>query len=66
LDNTGIYKMKLCPLMPLIFIAAYLFVGISIAIADPQAALTGVIVLAAFMLLYFLGRMKNSNSVLKN
>jgi APA family basic amino acid/polyamine antiporter len=66
LDNTGIYKMKLFPLMPLIFIAAYLFVGISIAIADPQAALTGVIVLAAFMLLYFLGRMKNSNSVLKN
>jgi APA family basic amino acid/polyamine antiporter len=66
LDNTGIYKMKLFPLMPLMFIAAYLFVGISIAIADPQAALTGVIVLAAFMLLYFLGRMKNSNSVLKN
>jgi APA family basic amino acid/polyamine antiporter len=66
LDNTGIYKMKLFPLMPLIFIAAYLFVGISIAIADPQAALTGVIVLAAFMLLYFLGRKKNFNTVLKN
>ncbi|MEO5944168.1 MAG: APC family permease [Ferruginibacter sp.] len=66
LDNTGIYKMKLFPLLPLVFIAAYLFVGISITIADPQAALTGVIVLVAFMLIYFLVRRKNSNTVLKN
>ena len=27
LDGTGIYKMKLYPLLPLIFIAAYIFVG---------------------------------------
>ena len=54
LDGTGIYKMKLFPLMPLIFIAAYLFVGTSIAIADPKAALTGLGVLAAFVLIYFL------------
>lgn len=54
LDGTGIYKMKLFPLMPLIFIAAYLFVGTSIAIADPSAALTGVAVLAAFVVIYFI------------
>lgn len=54
LDGTGIYKMKLFPLMPLIFIAAYLFVGTSIAIADPSAALTGVAVLAAFVVMYFI------------
>ena len=54
LDNTGIYKMKLFPLMPVIFMLAYLFVGVSIAIADPKAAVTGIIVLAAFMLIYFL------------
>ncbi|MEQ1676804.1 MAG: amino acid permease [Chitinophagaceae bacterium] len=54
LDGTGIYKMKLFPLMPLIFIAAYLFVGTSIAIADPKAALIGIGVLAAFILIYFL------------
>jgi len=54
LDGTGIYKMKLFPLMPLIFMAAYLFVGISIAVADPSAALTGLGVLAAFVLIYFL------------
>jgi APA family basic amino acid/polyamine antiporter len=54
LDGTGIYKMKLFPLMPLIFMAAYLFVGISISIADPAAALTGLGVLAVFVLIYFL------------
>jgi basic amino acid/polyamine antiporter, APA family len=53
LDGTGIFKMKLFPLMPIIFIGAYLFVGTSIAIADPVAALTGVGVLAAFIIIYF-------------
>lgn len=54
LDGTGIYKMKLFPLMPVIFMLAYLFVGTSIAIADPTAALIGVGVLAAFILIYFI------------
>lgn len=54
LDGTGIYKMKLFPLLPVIFMTAYLFVGTSIAIDDPNAALTGVGVLAAFVLIYFL------------
>ncbi|MEJ8841172.1 APC family permease [Lacibacter sp. H375] len=54
LDGTGIYKMKLFPLMPIIFIAAYLFVGTSIAIADPSAALTGLGILAAFIVIYFI------------
>ncbi|MCX6318825.1 MAG: APC family permease [Bacteroidetes bacterium] len=53
LDGTGIYKMKLFPLMPVIFIAAYLFVGSSIAIADPKAALIGVAVLVGFIIIYF-------------
>lgn len=51
--NTGIYKMKLFPLMPLIFMAAYLFVGASITIADPQAALTGAVLLVLFAFIYF-------------
>lgn len=54
LDGTGIYKMKLYPLMPLIFILAYFLVAISIAISDPNAALTGAAVLGAFIVLYFL------------
>jgi basic amino acid/polyamine antiporter, APA family len=67
LDGTGIYKMKLYPLMPIIFIAAYLFVAGSITIADPKAALTGVAVLAAFIVLYFvLHKMKKNISEPEN
>src|SRR6476661_8931535 len=54
LDNTGIYKMKLYPLLPLIFMAAYIFVGISIFIDKPYTALTGLGILAAFIIIYFL------------
>jgi basic amino acid/polyamine antiporter, APA family len=54
LDGQGIYKMKLYPLLPLVFIAAYIFVGISIAVDTPRLALTGTIVFAAFLLIYFM------------
>lgn len=54
LDGTGIYKMKLYPLLPLIFIAAYIFVGISIAVDTPNLAGIGTAVFAAFLLIYFL------------
>lgn len=63
LDKTGIYKMKLFPLLPLIFIAAYSFVGVSVAIDTPKTALTGVIVLAAFMVIYFLFNFKRKANV---
>ena len=57
LDDTGIYKMKLFPVLPLIFIAAYVFVAISIALDykdNKHAALTGLAVMAVFTGLYFL------------
>jgi len=54
LDDQGIYKMKWYPLLPLIFMLAYLFVGTSIVISDPQAAITGVVVLLGFILIYFM------------
>jgi len=54
LDGTGIYKMKLYPLMPLVFIAAYIFVGISIVFDTPMMAATGALVFAAFLLIYFI------------
>jgi len=57
LDNTGIFKMKLFPLLPLVFMAAYCFVGVSIAIQTPYTALTGLGVLLAFMVIYFVVRM---------
>jgi APA family basic amino acid/polyamine antiporter len=54
LDGTGIYKMRLYPLLPLIFIAAYIFVGISIAFNTPDLALIATAVFAAFLIIYFL------------
>lgn len=53
LNNTGIYTMKFYPLMPLIFIAAYSFVGISIFFNTPMLALTGLAVFALFLLIYW-------------
>ena len=46
--------------MPVIFMAAYLFVAGSITVADPKAALTGLGVLAVFVVLYFVLKKKNS------
>ena len=57
LNGTGIFSMKLYPLLPLIFIAAYVFVAISIALDyenNGYAALIGLLVLAFFTGLYFL------------
>lgn len=57
LDGTGIYTMKLYPVLPVIFILAYLFVGTSIALDyenNKYAALKGISVLAVFIALYFI------------
>jgi APA family basic amino acid/polyamine antiporter len=54
LNGTGIYSMKLYPLQPIIFICAYTFVAISIARQTPMTALTGVIALGVFIIIYFL------------
>lgn len=58
LDGTGIYKMRLYPLLPLVFIAAYVFVCASIVTDDVRkhkyVALTGALVLIGSLLLYFL------------
>lgn len=61
LDGTGIYVMKLYPLLPVIFIIAYTFVGAMIAVKEPQLALTGTAVLLGFIILYFIVR-KTSKS----
>ena len=67
LDGTGIYKMKLYPLLPLIFIAAYIFVGVSIAFDTPGLALIGTAVFAAFLLIYFIvTKLKTNNDVSSN
>jgi basic amino acid/polyamine antiporter, APA family len=66
LDGTGIYKMRLFPLLPLIFIAVYAFVGVSIAINTPNTAITGILVLIAFMIIYFVTQRFTSKSIKEN
>jgi APA family basic amino acid/polyamine antiporter len=58
LDKSQIYSMKLFPVLPIIFIAAYVFVATSIAIDKPQTAITATGVLAAFLLIFFITRKK--------
>lgn len=54
-ENTpGIYKMKFYPFIPILFIAAYTFIAISIMINETTTALTGLAVLAGFVIIYFL------------
>lgn len=52
-DDSQIYKMRLYPLMPILFIAAYVFVAFSIAYDKPATAVTALAVLAAFVGIYF-------------
>lgn len=54
LDGTGIFSMKLYPVLPIIFIVAYLFVGTMIAIQNWRYAVIGFSVLGAFLIIYFL------------
>ncbi len=60
LNGTGIYQIKMYPLIPLIFIGAYIFVALSIAIDKPSTALTCICVLAGFTLLYFIFNKKRN------
>jgi len=54
LDKSQIYSMKFFPLMPIIFISAYLFVATTIAIDKPETALTATAVLVGFLVLFFI------------
>jgi APA family basic amino acid/polyamine antiporter len=66
LNDTGIYQMKLFPIMPLVFIAAYIFVAISIILDyenNNYAAATGFAVMAVFTGLYFLLAQIKKNKV---
>lgn len=62
LDGTGIYKMKLYPLLPVIFILAYVFTGIMITIDNWHYAAIGLSVFAAFLLLYFITKKLSGHS----
>ena len=53
LNGSKIYMMKWYPLQPLIFIAAYIFVAISLLINETKLSLIGLGVLSAFIIIYF-------------
>jgi APA family basic amino acid/polyamine antiporter len=55
-DVKDSYRMKLYPVLPLIFIAAYIFLATSIAINTPKAAWVSALVFAVFFVLYFVLR----------
>jgi len=60
LNGTGIYSMKLYPLLPLIFMATYLFVAISITLDyknNHYAAAVGSSVLLFFIGIYFIAEL---------
>ncbi|WP_293298744.1 amino acid permease [Pedobacter sp. UBA4863] len=65
LDKSTIYTMKLYPLMPIIFIAAYLFVAISIYNDDPEAALNGIYIFLGFVAIYFIQRFFNNKKTVQ-
>ena len=65
LDNTGIYSMKLYPLLPLVFIAAYLFVAFSICWQSPGTAGIGLLILLGFLGIYWIVRLAGNKATSK-
>jgi len=57
-----IYRMRLFPLLPTIFILAYISVAISIVLDDPLTAGYGVLIFFIFFVLYFIVRYSKSKS----
>jgi APA family basic amino acid/polyamine antiporter len=63
LNGTGIYSMKLYPLLPIIFVCAYIFVGTIIAITNPEFAIIGISVFLTFLALFFVARWLTKKNV---
>ncbi|HXO76553.1 MAG TPA: amino acid permease, partial [Puia sp.] len=55
-EDRDIYRMKLFPLVPLVFIFAYVCVATSIAVDDPASAFYGILIFACCFILYFVLR----------
>jgi APA family basic amino acid/polyamine antiporter len=55
-ERSDIYRMKLYPMIPVIFILAYVSVAVSIVFHDPLAAAYGALILTLFFVLYFVAR----------
>lgn len=60
--DKNFYRMKIYPLMPLIFILTYLLIAVSIAVNTPKAAGVSAIIFSVFFVLYFLLRRNSSQN----
>ncbi|MCX2486049.1 APC family permease [Pedobacter sp. MR2016-24] len=56
LNNGTIYTLKWYPVVPILFISFFFFVGISIYQDDPSAALNGLLIFAGFIVIYFISK----------
>jgi APA family basic amino acid/polyamine antiporter len=55
-NQNDIYRMKLYPFLPLVFILVYITVAMSVVVDDPQSAKYGAFIFLGFFALYFLVR----------
>jgi len=60
IDQDSIYTIKWYPLIPIMFISFFIFVGVSIYQDDPSAAINGLLILVAFIGIYFISRLFNT------
>lgn len=63
LDKNSIYTMSLYPLLPLIFVAAYIYVSASIFHDAPEAATNGLLIFIGFLAIYFIGKLFKKRKV---
>jgi len=66
INKDSIYTIKWYPLIPILFISFFLFVGISIYQDDPSAAINGLLILLAFIVIYFISRFFNTKKDVAN
>lgn len=62
LNQDDIFTIKWYPVVPILFISFFIFVGISIYNEDPSAAINGLYIFFAFIMIYFITRIFNKKS----
>jgi len=62
LDQSNIYTIKWYPLIPILFISFFIFVGVSVYQDDPSAAINGLLILIGFVVIYFISRFFNKST----
>lgn len=66
IDQNSIYTIRWYPLIPILFISFFVFVGISIYQDDPSAAINGILILVAFIIIYFISRLFKTKENVSN